>query len=186
MLSDFDAIRGIDSTVFSGAERSLDYYLSGRISVHNLRARGQTEGADFLLTHERATDETALLTPRNREVFLYDRAAFHAQYAHLGEPVWRGGSGWKVHAAGTRLIYTTGESCAARQGFTTEAPFFVEIRDAEGNAATGWPSDRASAAAHSRFARSSSTGSRTRNFSCIDCVTASSMTIEPPCRRPPP
>ena len=154
MLSDFDAIRGIaprgarvlvpyvskgyDSTVFSGAERSLDYYLAGRINVYNLRARGQTEGADFLLTRERATDETALLTPRNREVFLYDRAAFHAQYAHLGEPVWQGGSGWNVHAVGTRLIYTTGESCAARQGFAAEAPFFVEIRDADGNPATGW------------------------------------------------
>ena len=154
MLSDFDAIRGIarpgapvlvpyvagdyDSTVFSGAERSLDYYLAGRPLVRNLRARGQTASADFLLTRERVANETALLTPRNREMFLYDRAAFHAQYAQLGEPALHGESGWQVHARGTRLIYTTGENCAARQGFTAEPLFFVEIRDAEGQPATAW------------------------------------------------
>lgn len=154
MLADFDAIRaiarpgarvlvpyvsdGYDSTVFSGAERSLDYYMAGRPLVRNLRTRGQTAGADFLLTRERVAHETALLTPRNREVFLYDRAAFHAQYAHLGEPALQGGSGWNVHAQGTRLIYTTGENCAARQGFAAEPRFFVEIRDAEGRPATGW------------------------------------------------
>lgn len=154
MLSDFDAIRDIarpdarvlvpyvhgiyGSTMFSGAERSLNYYLSGRPLVVNLRARGQTASADFLLTRERAANETALLTPHNRQVFLYDRAAFHSQYAQLADPVAQGGAGWNVHAVGTRLVYTTGESCAARQGFTAEAPFFVEILDAEGNPATRW------------------------------------------------
>ena len=158
MLSDFDVIRGIatagavvsvpsihrDSSGFSGAQRSLNYFLSGRIIVSGLARGGLRDRADFMLTRERTPDGTGLLTPDNREVFLYDRAAFDARYAHLGAPVLEGGRGWNVHLVGTRLIYTTGEACDARRGFKDEPGFFIEAFDTDGNSvslvsATIWP-----------------------------------------------
>ena len=147
MLSDFDVIRGIatagavvfvpsihrDSAGFSGAKRSLNYFLSGRIIVSGLAGGRLRDRADFMLTRERTPDGAGLLTPDNREVFLYDRAAFDARYALLGAPVLEGGRGWNVHLVGTRLIYTTGEACDARRGFKDEPGFFIEAFDTDGN-----------------------------------------------------
>ena len=147
MLSDFDVIRGIatagavvfvpsihrDSSGFSGAERSLNYFLSGRIIVDGLAGGGFRDRIDFVLTRERTPDGAGLLTPDNREVFLYDRAEFDAQYAFLGAPVLESGRSWNVHLVGTRLIYTTGEACNARRGFKDEPAFFIEAFDTDGN-----------------------------------------------------
>ena len=80
MLSDFDVIRGIatagavvsvpgvhrDSSGFSGAERSLNYFLSGRIIVSGLAGGRLRDRADFMLTRERTPDGAGLLTPDNR------------------------------------------------------------------------------------------------------------------------
>ena len=147
MLADFDVIRGIatagavvfvpsvrsDSSGFSGAEGSLYYFLSGRIFVRGPAGGKLRDRADFVLTRERTPDGTGLLTPDNREVFLYDRAAFDARYALLDAPVLEGGRGWNVHLVGTRLIYTTGEACNARRGFKDEPGFFIEAFDTDGN-----------------------------------------------------
>ena len=147
MLSDFDVIRGIatagavvfvpsthrNSDRFSGAERSLNYFLSGRIIVTRLAGGRRRDRVDFVLTRKRTPDGTGLLTPDNREVFLHDRAAFDARYALLGAPVLEGGRGWNVHLVGTRLIYTTGEACSARRGFEDEPEFFIEAFDTGGS-----------------------------------------------------
>ena len=147
MLSDFDVIRGIatagavvfvpsthrNSDRFSGAERSLNYFLSGRIMVTRLAGGRRRDRVDFVLTRGRTPDGTGLLTPDNREVFLHDRAAFDARYALLGAPVLEGGRGWNVHLVGTRLIYTTGEACNARRGFEDEPEFFIEAFDTGGS-----------------------------------------------------
>ena len=85
---DFDAIRakmpeggtvwiatperdGLRTDAF-GARFAADFYLAGYAMTDDPAARS---AADFLLTHERVEGET-LLTPENREVFLYDRALY--------------------------------------------------------------------------------------------------------------
>ena len=55
-----------------GARFAADFYLAGYAMTDDPAARS---AADFLLTHERVEGE-ALLTPENREVFLYDRALY--------------------------------------------------------------------------------------------------------------
>lgn len=85
---DFDAIRekmptgskvwmatssGGESRVMAfGARFAVDFYLSGYAMTDDPAARS---AADFVLTHERM-EGAALLTPENREVFLYDRALY--------------------------------------------------------------------------------------------------------------
>ena len=85
---DFDAIRekmprgskiwmatssGGESRVMAfGARFAVDFYLSGYAMTDDPDARS---AADFVLTHERM-EGAALLTPENREVFLYDRTLY--------------------------------------------------------------------------------------------------------------
>ena len=116
--------------------QALEYCLAGRILVR--RHQGwHRRRADFLLTRERTSDGLGLLTPDNRQVFLYNRAAYDVRYAALGDPVLEGGRGWKVHRVGNRLIYTTGEACSAREGFRNEPQFFLEFLTAGEAAGSG-------------------------------------------------
>ena len=99
--------------------------LTGRVLLSPLNGR-QRQRADFVLTREHVAEAGAgLLTPENRYLFLYDRSAYDARYATLGDPAAQAG-GWNVHVVGSRLIYTTGKACAAK-GTQHEPPLFVEI-----------------------------------------------------------
>ncbi len=130
LLADAEAVRGVAA--------------EGTVVIANLEPRGETQlllagrtllapqngaqrhRADFVLARKRIAHGAGLLTPENRLVFLYDRPAYDARYASLGEPALEGGRGWRVHAVENRLIYTSGEACNARQGFKHEPMFFLE------------------------------------------------------------
>ena len=104
---------------------TIRYFLAGRtLTLNNDWHRHRT---DFLLTRERTSDDLGLLTPDNRQMFLYNRAAYDVRYAALGGPVLEGDRGWKVHRVGNWLIYTTGEACDAREDFRNEPRFFLEF-----------------------------------------------------------
>ncbi len=113
--------------------RTAHFPLSGRIVVDAMNGR-QRRRADFVFTRERLAAGAGLLTPDNRRTFLYDRTAYDAQYAALGDPVLEGGRGWRVHLAGRRLIYTTGAACGTGGRFRNAPPFFLEVLDFEGRA----------------------------------------------------
>ena len=130
-ITDYEAIRAIapEGAVILASEpgiRQARFFLTGRIFVDSLNGR-QRRRADFTLSRERLPDGAGLLTPDNRRMFLYDRAAYDAQYAALGDPVLEGGRGWRVHLAGRRLIYTTGSACGTGGRFRNAPPFFLEV-----------------------------------------------------------
>ena len=137
-ITDYEVIRAIapEGAVILASEpgiRQARFSLTGRIFVDSLNGR-QRRRADFTLSRERLPDGAGLLTPDNRRVFLYDRAAYDAQYAALGDPVLEGGRGWRVHLAGRRLIYTTGAACGTGGRFRNAPPFFLEVLDFQGRA----------------------------------------------------
>ena len=130
-ITDYEAIRAIapeGAVILSGEPgiRQARFSLTGRIFVDSLNGR-QRRRADFVFTRERLPAGAGLLTPDNRRVFLYDRTAYDAQYAALGDPVLEGGRGWRVHLAGSRLIYTTGAACGTGGRFRNAPPFFLEV-----------------------------------------------------------
>ena len=132
-ITDYEAIRAIapEGAVILASEpgiRQARFSLTGRIFVDSLNGR-QRRRADFTLSRERLPDGAGLLTPDNRRMFLYDRAAYDAQYAALGDPVLEGGRGWRVHLAGSRLIYTAGAACGTGGRFRNAPPFFLEVLD---------------------------------------------------------
>jgi len=128
LIADMRRIRDIASpgavVVPSAAQPGVTaLLLSGRVLLSPLNGR-QRQRADFVLSRERTAG--GLLTPENRYLFLYDRRAYDARYAALGEPAWAAGGDWNVHVVGNRLLYTTGEACAAKKA-KREPPLFVEI-----------------------------------------------------------
>ena len=78
----------------------------------------QRELAGFVMLRHR-DEGPALLTPDNRQMFLYDRTLFDASYDEqaLGSPIIA--SEWNVYRKDDRLIYVS-EDCAHRK-----APFFL-------------------------------------------------------------
>ena len=99
--------------------------LTGRVLLSPLNGR-QRHRADFVLTREHvAESNVGLLTPENRYLFLYRRSAYDARYANLGDPAVKAGD-WNVHVVGHRLIYASGEACAAK-GTRYESSVFVEV-----------------------------------------------------------
>ena len=97
--------------------------LTERVLLSPLNGR-QRHRADFVLTREQVAS-AGLLTPENRYLFLYERSAYDARYANLGHPALQGGD-WNVHVVGNRLIFSTGNACAARST-QHEPPLFVDI-----------------------------------------------------------
>ena len=135
-ITDYEAIRAIapeGAVILAEPLRTAHFPLSGRIVVDAMNGR-QRRRADFVFTRERLPDGAGLLTPDNRRTFLYDRTAYDAQYAALGDPVLEGGRGWRVHLAGRRLIYTTGAACGTGGRFRNAPPFFLDVLDFEGRA----------------------------------------------------
>ena len=132
-VADYEAIRDVapeGAVILAGGPElaRARFFLTGRIFVGSLNGR-QRRRADFVLTRDRAPTGAGLLTPDNRRVFLYDRTAYDAQYAALGDPVLEGGRGWRVHLAGSRLIYTAGAACGTGGRFRNAPPFFLEVLD---------------------------------------------------------
>ena len=128
-ITDYEVIRAIapeGAVILTEPLRTAHFPLSGRIVVDAMNGR-QRRRADFVFTRERLAAGAGLLTPDNRRVFLYDRTAYDAQYAALGDPVLEGGRGWRVHLAGRRLIYTTGSACGTGGRFRNAPPFFLEV-----------------------------------------------------------
>lgn len=85
-IADFEIIRDLtegkviwDKTVSVDAVPYSRYYLSGRVIIHRSNiAASEARLADYVTTHTRL-DGPALLTPDNRAVYLYDRAAYVTQ-----------------------------------------------------------------------------------------------------------
>ncbi len=131
MIADFKAIRktmnGADSVFVAvsrseyesliGAFHAANYYLAG--SVIEYARRG---AADLFIARNRE-DILGLLTPNNRLMFLYDRAAYDRPYAELGDPAIE--SNWNVHLRNGRLVYIRNEQCGSGEDF--EATFFFHI-----------------------------------------------------------
>ena len=135
-IADYERIRAIapEGEVIASSRLGIKwsrFYLPGRIFVEGWNGR-QRHRADFVLTRERGPGGAGLLTPDNRSVFLYDRAAYDAQYVTLGDPVLEGGRGWRIHLVGSRLLYTTGEDCGTERRFRKEPWFFLEVLDDRG------------------------------------------------------
>ena len=140
-ISEFDVIRSIaaeglgvivqeEPPLHGNLERrTTNFYLAGRILTPHTSSGRFRHRADFLLTRERTSDGLGLLTPGNRQVFLYNRAAYDLQYVALGDPILEGGRGWKVHLVGSRLIYTTHEACDVMER-NLERFFFLELSPA--------------------------------------------------------
>ena len=135
-VADYERIRAAvpEGGVIASPSPRIDrarFFLPGRIFVEYGNGR-QRHRADFVLMKRRIPGGAGLLTPDNRRVFLYDRAAYHAQYATLGDPRLEGGRGWRVHLVGDRLLYTTGEACGTKGRFRNEPRFFLEVLDDRG------------------------------------------------------
>ena len=135
-IADYEGIRAIapEGEVIASNRSEIfrsRFYLPGTIFVEGWNGR-QRHRADFVLTRERGPGGAGLLTPDNRSVFLYDRAAYDAQYVTLGDPVLEGGRGWRIHLVGSRLLYTTGEACGTGRRFRNEPWFFLEVLDDRG------------------------------------------------------
>ena len=89
MMADFEIIRPLaegktvfapqypDKWMFSGAYRATHYYLTGSVILF-IPESDRRALADLVITRERKPG-AALLTPDNRQMFLYDRAAYDAQ-----------------------------------------------------------------------------------------------------------
>ncbi len=138
MMQDFKVIRDIvgegivylpagaklwsQGHLYGGAPWALPYFLAGSVITYERRNL-----ANFVIEREREPGP-ALLTPDNRQIFLYDRALYNGPFVTttLGSPLIA--SDWNVYLKdGRRLIYTS-EECA-----NTDAWIFLHIdpRDAD-------------------------------------------------------
>ena len=128
LLADMQAIRDRvaedEAVIAYGDSGETRFLLAGRVLLSPVNGR-QRQRADFVLSPQRIAD-AGLLTPTNRHVFLYRRAAYDQRYGTLGDPAARGGRGWNVHLLDERLIFAAGEPCAPRRRFAGEPRFFVE------------------------------------------------------------
>ena len=142
VIADFEVIRGItqgedvyvdvssrpgNQIDFAGARHGVNYYLSGRpLEYRNIYKTGQSNRplADFLITRERA-DGPALLTPGNRQIFLYELAGYYRTLDEVieraSEPAIR--ADFDVYLSENTLIYVK-EPCASAD---TEAMFFLAL-----------------------------------------------------------
>lgn len=134
VLADFEAMRGptAGKTVFVpegalagdtlGGRAAASFYLSGSVLVERPEHRGL---ADFVIGREREPGR-GLLTRENREVFLYDRAAYDDSFDSLireaGAPAIR--SRFRVYRRRNWLIYVRDE-CAPSD---PENTFFLHVR----------------------------------------------------------
>ena len=134
VFADFEAMRPFTGgkTVFVpgepfaaaglGGTNAVSFTLPGSVLVERPGQRGR---ADFVLGEEREP-ERGLLTRANREVFLYDRAAYDDSFESLlreaGAPAVR--SRFEVYRVRNWLVYVR-EACVPAD---REDPFFLHVR----------------------------------------------------------
>ena len=141
MVQDFKVIRAIvgedivylpsrakpwsqDSDLYGGASWATSYFLAGSILIYDNRFGVDRNLANFIVDR-RHQPGPSLLTPDNRQVFLYDRALYDGQYdpATLGSPLIA--SDWNIYIKDYQdsmlLIYTS-EECV-----NTDTLFFLHI-----------------------------------------------------------
>ena len=127
VVADFEHIRTIAEPgrsvlnliphrLFAGGGRAVDYYLAGRMIGRPWSV--WRDSFDFFISRQRV-DVPALLTPENRQIFLYRRGDYSAQIDEMirqSELVIRGDDYFDVYRSGNRLIYVgnQGEDRAAR------------------------------------------------------------------------
>ncbi len=124
----------IDSRLFAGRKQAMNYYLAGRVIG---RSWPDSLAYDFLILRYRI-DIPALLTPGNRQFFLYRRSDYLAQIDEMirkSELVIRRDGYFDVYRSGNRLIYVgrRGEDRAARFGQDIPIvgkPFYVALSPA--------------------------------------------------------
>ncbi len=135
MMADFEGIRRMtegksvfvpprDAIQFAGVRYALDYYLAGRVLVSGWSDSG---AADFLVSHHRF-DAPALLTPENRQVFLYRTSDFSALIDEMigsSEPVIRHRF-FEVYHNRNRLIYVRTQSGGQAARLTKDTPLVGE------------------------------------------------------------
>ena len=132
LLDDYDEIRRLTSDAvvfvsrdeFGGADyeipQSMSWFLSGRVMAY----RADLEERSGFSIRRRREPGPALVTPRNRAVFLYDRALESGSLDRMvaeGSPEIR--STFDVYHSGDWLIYVR-EPCAVPD---TEARFFLHL-----------------------------------------------------------
>ena len=118
--------------------RAASYYLAGSVLVFNDQRQHRSR-VDFLLMGEREPGP-ALLTPDNRRVFLYDRAAYEARAAQLielaGAPAVR--APFEVYYHDNALVYAK-EGCAPSD---TEPEFMLHLIPATAGDLPEWTRGR--------------------------------------------
>ena len=132
VLEDFEEIRRLTSDAvvfvpreeFGGEDYEVSHCVSWFLADSVIAFHGDMEErADFSIRRDRSPGP-ALVTPRNRSVFLYDRALLDGTLDRMvaeGQPVVR--SDFDVYHSGDWLIYVK-EPCAASN---TEARFFLHL-----------------------------------------------------------
>ncbi len=122
---------------YQGMTNSLHYYLAGRVLGTSKWLR-DSAAFDFLISRQRV-DVPALLTPDNRQIFLYRRSDYSTlidEMIRQSELVIRRDGYFDVYRSGNRLIYVgrQGEDSAARfirQHFPIVGkPFYVALSPA--------------------------------------------------------
>lgn len=105
-----------------GARMAMPYFLAGKTLIYTdgIGSDKPKQAGDYLLLFTRE-DIPALLTPENREVFLYDWALYDQwrRTADLGRPIIAGG--WQVYLRDGHLAYVSAE-CANR-----DVAFFLHL-----------------------------------------------------------
>ncbi len=146
MMADFETIRPLaqgktvfapqypDKWMFSGAYRATHYYLTGSVILF-IPESDRRALADLVIARERKPG-AALLTPDNRQMFLYDRAAYDAQrLAELRESAAdamraiAARENFDLYLRDGRLIYAKedcGNNAAARRFFLHITPRNVD------------------------------------------------------------
>ena len=129
VVADFEHIRTIAETGqsvfvtvsyrwFAGGRGAVDYYLAGRMIGRSWPAWSDSFAYDFFVSRQRI-DVPALLTPDNRQIFLYRQSDYSTQIDEMirkSEPVIRRDDYFDVYRSGNRLIYVRnrGEDRAAQ------------------------------------------------------------------------
>ena len=129
VVADFEHIRTIAETGqsvfvtvsyrwFAGEGRAVGYYLAGRMIGRSWPAWSDSFAYDFFVSRQRI-DVPALLTPDNRQIFLYRQSDYSTQIDEMirkSEPVIRRDDYFDVYRSGNRLIYVRnrGEDRAAQ------------------------------------------------------------------------
>ena len=127
----------ISYRLFAGGKPAVNYYFAGRMIGRSWPAWPDIFAYDFFVSRRRV-DVPALLTPDNRQIFLYRRSDYSAQIDEMfrqSELVIRRDGYFDVYRSGNRLIYVgrRGEDRAAQFGQDIPIvgkPFYVALSPA--------------------------------------------------------